>query len=296
MRNLALNISIEKRPNYIILIVVGLLAVGIYMAIISVHALITGSEYEGILVLESLDSTTSALVSVVFGVIFFILGFGLWNMMGWTRIVILMFAGLGIVFYPLRGLVIAADLAAPNYAVLTSDIIGVILTVLGVIFSFFVLLILSKQEVILAFEANEMVRIRRRIGFLKEKMEIGRKRCNEGEISKAELSNLRSECLAEERLLKGRIRHFEKVRLGRERKIKERLEKKEKSKEEKIEKRKEKEAQKEEKKKEKEEEEEEEEDQKEEKTEKDQKEEDEETKKEQKKKKKKTKEKNTEKE
>jgi hypothetical protein len=290
VRNLALNVSIEKRPNYILLIVVGLLAVGIYMAIISVHALITGSEYEGILVLESLDSTTSALVSVIFGVIFFILGFGLWNMMGWTRAVILIFAGLGVVFYPLRGLLIAANLSDP---VLTSEIIGIIFTVLGILFSIFVLLILSKQEVILAFEANEMVRIRRRIGFLNEKMEIGRKRCNEGEISKAELSNLRSECLAEERMLKGRIRHFEKVRLGRERKIKERLEKKKKSKEEKIEKRMEKKAEKEEKKKEKEEEEEEEE---EEEKEEDQKEEDEETEKEQKKKKKGTKEKNKEKE
>jgi hypothetical protein len=252
VRDLALNVSIEKRPNNIMLIVVGLLAVGIYATIISIHALITGSEYEGFLILESLDPTTSALVAIVFGVIFFILGFGLWNMMGWTRIVILLLAGLGIVFYSLRGLVMAATIADPNYAVVTSDIIGGISTVIGILFSIFVLMVLSKQKVILAFEANEVVRIRTRIGFLKEKVEIGRKRCNEGEISKAELSNLRSECLAEERTLKGRIRHFEKVRLGRERKIKDRLEKKKKSMEEKIEKRQEKKTQKEEKKKEKE--------------------------------------------
>ncbi len=65
-------------------------------------------------------------------------------------------------------------------------------------------------------------------------MERGRKRCADGEISKAELSKLRSECLTEERDLKGRIRHFDKVRLVRERKIKDRLEKKEKAREEKL--------------------------------------------------------------
>jgi hypothetical protein len=92
-----------------------------------------------------------------------------------------------------------------------------------------------------------MVRTKKHIVMLKEKMEIGRKRCNEGEISKAELANLRSECLAEERVLKGRIRHFEKVRLVRERKIKDRLEKKKKAKEERIEKRLKKKMQKEEK-------------------------------------------------
>jgi hypothetical protein len=245
---MALNVTIEKRPNSILLVVMIIMAIGIYMAIISVHALITDSQYEGILVMESMDSITTAIISTVLAVIFFILGYTLWKMVSISRIIILSFAGLGAVLYPLRGLVLASEMTQKGHEITGGEVISSILTVLGIIISIFTLLILSRQDVILAFEANEMVRIKKLLGFLKEKMEIGRKRCNEGEITKAELSKLRSECLAEERVLKGRIRHFEKVRLVRERKIKERLEKKEKAKEERIKSRQEKKEEKEERK------------------------------------------------
>lgn len=245
---MALNIVIEKRPNSIMLVVMIIMAIGIYMAIISVHALITKSEYEGMLVLESLDSLSAAIFSSILAAIFLILGYTLWKMVSISRVVILSCAGLGAVLYPLKGLVLASEMAQKGHEVTGSEVISSILTVLGIIISIFALLILSRQDVILAFEANEMVGIKKRLGILKEKMEIGRKRCNEGEITKAELSKLRSECLAEERVLKGRIRHFEKVRLVRERKIKDRLEKKEKAKEEKIKSRQEKKEEKEERK------------------------------------------------
>jgi colicin import membrane protein len=40
-------------------------------------------------------------------------------------------------------------------------------------------------------------------------------------MSKAELAKLKAECLAKEKVLRGKIRHLDKVRLGRERKQKE---------------------------------------------------------------------------
>ena len=177
---------------------------------------------------------------MVTAVIILVLGYSLWRMVGISRTIIMAISGLGIVFYPLKALIMASELLQPNHEITGSEAISAVLTVLGIFFSLFVLLVLSRQEVILAFEANEVVRIKRRLVHLREKMEVGRKRCAEGEITKAELSKLRSECLTEERELKGRIRHFDKVRLARERKIKDRLEKKEKAKEEKAKRRKEK--------------------------------------------------------
>jgi hypothetical protein len=233
-----LNIKVEKRPGNILLVFLLLIALGIYMALVTIYALITESEIEGILVLESLDSSTAGLVSLAFSALFFILGYGIWKVAGWARTILMAFGVLGAVFYPLKGLIMAANMSDKDYDILTSDVIGGILTVIGIIISIVILLILSRPEVILAFEANEVVRIRTRIAYLNEKMEFGRKRCNDGEISKAEFSSLKSECIAEERILKGRIRHFDKVRLSRERKIKERIKRKEETKEERMERRK----------------------------------------------------------
>jgi hypothetical protein len=236
VKYMAMNVTIEKRPNSILIVVLLIMAVGVYMALVSVHALVTGSEYviEGILILTYLDSFSAGILSLVMALIILILGFSLWNMMKESRMIILAISGLGTVFYPLKALVLASELTQKGHVITGPETISSILTVLGIFFSLFVLLTLSRQEVILAFEANEVVRIKRRLAYLKEKMERGRKRCADGEISKAELSKLRSECLTEERDLKGRIRHFDKVRLVRERKIKDRLEKKKKAKEEKL--------------------------------------------------------------
>jgi hypothetical protein len=233
---MAVNVTIEKRPNTILIVVLLIMAVGVYMALISVHALVTGTEYvvDGIMVLTYLDSFSAGILSLVMAIIILILGFSLWNMVKESRMIILAISGLGTVFYPLKALILASELAQEGHVITGSETVSAILTVLGIFFSLFVLLTLSKQEVILAFEANEVVRIRRKLVLLKEKVERGRKRCAEGEISKAELSKLRSECLTEERDLKGRIRHFDKVRLTRERKIKDRLEKKKKAKEERL--------------------------------------------------------------
>lgn len=236
---MALNVTIEKRPNSMILVVLLIIAVGIYMALISVHALATGYEYviDGVLILTYLDSLSAGILSLIAAVLILILGFSLWKMLKLARIIILVVSGLGMVFYPLKALVLASELSETGHVITGTEAISGVVTILGIFFSLFVLIILSRQEIILAFEANEVVRIKRRLAYLRERMEIGRKRCADGEITKAELSKLRSECLTEERNLKGQIRHFDKVRLVRERKIKDRLEKKEKAKEEKMKKR-----------------------------------------------------------
>ena len=62
---------------------------------------------------------------------------------------------------------------------------------------------------------------KRKISAIEHKIHLGKQRCNAGEMSKAELANLRSECLTKEKVLRGRIRHLDKIRLGRERKQKE---------------------------------------------------------------------------
>jgi hypothetical protein len=179
---MAMNVTIEKRPNSILIVVLLIMAVGVYMALISVHALATGTEYvvDGILVLTYLDSFSAGILSLFIAAIILILGFSLWNMVKESRMIILAISGLGTVFYPLKALILASELTQEGHVVTGSETVSAILTVLGIFFSLFVLLTLSKQEVILAFEANEVVRIRRKLILLKEKIERGRKRCAEG--------------------------------------------------------------------------------------------------------------------
>ncbi len=225
----------EDKPFIMTLLAILSLILGICSIVGALIALVFGSDIiiGNIQILASLDLTAGATVSIIFAVLFIIIGFGLWKLMGWPKTILFVISMLGVVIFPLKGLLLASSLADKHFKMDSSDIFAVIFSVLGVIFSVFILWYLSRPGVILAFEAKEMTSLKKRIRGLEERIELGRQRCNAGEISKAELSRLRSDCIAEERLLRARIRHFEKLRLSRERKIKEKVKSKEETRKEK---------------------------------------------------------------
>ncbi len=215
---------------------------------VALHALITGSDdiIDNIQIFASINLMVVIIVNLLIAVLFLSIGLGLWFLRGWSKTILSIISGLGVVIFPLKGLILASALAGKHFKMNTSDIVAVIFSVLGVILSVLILWFISRPEVTLAFEAREMDLIKGKIRSTEEKIALGRKRCSEGEISKAELSKLRSDCTVEERLLRGKIRHLEKLRLSRERAIKEKSEKKEEKKKERAAKKEEKLAQKEE--------------------------------------------------
>jgi signal transduction histidine kinase len=215
---------------------------------VALHALITGSDdiIDNIQIFASVNLMVVIIINLLIAILFLSIGLGLWFLRGWSKTILSIISGLGVVIFPLKGLILASSLAGKHFKMNTSDIVAVIFSILGVILSVFILWFISRPEVILAFEAREMDLIKAKIRSTEEKIALGRKRCSEGEISKAELSKLRSDCTVEERLLRGKIRHLEKLRLSRERAIKEKSEKREEKKKEKAAKKEEKLAQKEE--------------------------------------------------
>jgi hypothetical protein len=225
----------NDKPFVVTLLAIISLALGISGIVGALITLVIGSDIiiGNIQILASLDLTVGAIVSIILALLFIIIGFGLWKLMGWPKTILLVISMLGVIIFPLKGLLLASSLADKKFKMDSSDIFAVIFSVLGVILSVFILWYLSRPKVILAFEAKEMTSLKNRIRGLEERIELGRQRCNAGEISKAELSRLRSDCIAEERLLRARIRHFEKLRLSRERKIKEKLKSKDKARKEK---------------------------------------------------------------
>lgn len=238
----------DDKPFVMTLLAILSFALGICSIVAALFALALDSDIiiGNIQILSSLDLTAGAIVSIIFAVLFIVIGIGLWKIMGWPKTILLVISILGVVIFPLKGLLLASSLAGKHFHMDSSDIIAVIFSFLGVILSVFILWYLSRPGVILAFEAKEMTSLKKRIRILEERIELGRQRCNAGEISKAELSRLRSDCIAEERLLRARIRHFEKLRLSRERKIKEKLKSKEEARKEREDRREEREAEKEE--------------------------------------------------
>ena len=234
----------KNKPLGIKLLSILSFALGFSTLSVAAFSLATGSDdiAKGIQILASLDTGVAAIVLLIFCVPFFIIGTGIWNLRGEVRTVLLAFALLGVVIYPLRLALIVSSVANNKWIFRTSDTVGLVVTIIGIPLSIVILFYLSRLKIILAFEGKEKALIKKKVRLLEERIEFGRQRCNAGEITKAEQSKLRADCLAEERVLKGKIRHFEKVRLGRERKIKESAEKKEKAKKEKEEKKEEKEA------------------------------------------------------
>lgn len=246
--------KVHDKPFVVTLLAILSLVLGICSIVGALIALAIDSDIiiGNIQILASLDLTVGAMVSLIFAVLFIVIGFGLWKLMGWPKTILLVISMLGVIIFPLKGLLLASSLADKHFKMDSSDIIAVIFSFLGVILAVLILWYLSRPKVILAFEAKEITSLKKRIRGLEERIELGRQRCNAGEISKAELSRLRSDCIAEERLLRARVRHFEKLRLSRERKIKEKLKSKEEARKEKEARREEKEAEKEEKREEKE--------------------------------------------
>ncbi|UCG69239.1 MAG: hypothetical protein JSV09_15915 [Thermoplasmata archaeon] len=227
-----------------------IIALGIVLFLGALYTVVTRSDaiIDNVRIFSLLDVMVAADVLAAVAGLFFFVGFGMWFLRGWAKSILLVLSMLSIVLYPLTGLLLISSVAENEWEVETSEIVSAIFTVLGIILSMFFLWYLSRPKVVLAFEAREMSLTKKKIRALEEKIELGRQQCNAGEITKAELSKLRSDCLAEERLLRAKIRHYEKVRLGRERKIKETALKKKEAKEEKLAKEEEKRSEKEEKK------------------------------------------------
>ncbi len=240
------NIGKEKQWGVVILSILSLV-LGIAMIACGIFSLITDSNsiFENIRLLASFDLAAASVTAVILSIPFFFIGLGLWFLRGWAKTMLTALAAMGIIYFVLSGLLLASSVSGEKEAS-SSEKVGSIITALGILFSIFIIWYFTRQSLILTFEAKEMNLTRRRIRALEEKIELGRQRCNAGEISKAELSKLRSDCLAEERLLRAKIRHFEKLRLSRERKIKEKKEGKIKALEEREAKREKKRAEKEE--------------------------------------------------
>ncbi|UCE74387.1 MAG: hypothetical protein JSV56_01425, partial [Methanomassiliicoccales archaeon] len=99
------------RPIVLVLFSVMLFALGIVMVIIAIHAIVSGSDtnLDYILVLASLDVMIAAIMSVIFAIILFVIGLGLWNLRGWSKSILMVFTGLGVVIFPLKGLLMASS-------------------------------------------------------------------------------------------------------------------------------------------------------------------------------------------
>ncbi len=237
----------KDKQRIIMLFAILSFALGFAMVASAIFSIVTDSAsiFDNIRLLSSLDLAFASIAVVILSVPFFFIGIGLWFLRGWAKTILTAIASLGIIYFVLSGLLLASALSDEG-EITTSDMIGAVITAIGIVISLFIIWFFTRQSMILSFEAKEMKLTKRKIRALEKKIELGRQRCNAGEISKAELSKLRADCLAEERLLRARIRHFEKVRLTRERKIKDRIKSKKKAKKEKEEKREKKRAEKEE--------------------------------------------------
>ncbi|UCE37005.1 MAG: hypothetical protein JSW00_16160 [Thermoplasmata archaeon] len=225
----------KKRMQGVMLLSVLSFALGFILIGAGIFSVVTNSDsiMSNINLVAQQDVTAAAAASMIISIIFFFIGLGLWFTRGWAKSILLIFAGLGLIYFILRGLFIASSVASSRDGITSSETIGSGITAICLVASIFILWYFTRQSVIILFEAKEMKLTKRKIRAIEEKIELGRQRCNAGEISKAELSKLRSDCIAEERLLRAKIRHFEKLRLSRERKIKEKVEGRKKAKEEK---------------------------------------------------------------
>jgi len=240
----------HKKPLGIVLLTIFSFALALLLIIVPLYVLITDScaIKDNIQLFISLPVVSAVAISVIMAALFLLVGFCLWFLRGLAKTILLVLSGLGIVVFPLKGLMVASTMGGEGKEIAASEIIGVVSAVIGVFLSLVILYYLSRPNVILEFEAKEMALVKKKIRSIEEKIEVGRKQCGSGMITKAELAKLKSDCIAEERLLRGRIRHLEKVRLSRERMIKDAKTKKKEAKEEKQKKKEEKMEKKEEKK------------------------------------------------
>lgn len=98
-------------------------------------------------------------------------------------------------------------------------------------------------------KTNRMInKCHRELKLIEEKIEVNRQKCEAGEITKGDLKNRKTKFLTDSRLIRGKIRRLEKIRLNEERRVKELATRKKEKKKEKAKKKEEKKLKKEEKK------------------------------------------------
>ncbi len=98
-------------------------------------------------------------------------------------------------------------------------------------------------------KTNKMIdKCHRELKLIEDKIEVNRQKCEAGEITKGDFKNRKTKFLTDARLIRGKIRRLEKIRLNQERKVKELATRKEEKKKEKAKKKEEKKLRKEEKK------------------------------------------------
>jgi hypothetical protein len=234
------------RPMILTLYAVASLLVGIVIIIMGTLAL---AGFEFLLpgdVVNISSITTVSVIFLLFAVLFILIGFGMWFLWGWTRALLLIFVSLCVILDPLRLAFLLSSTSGKEWA--TIDIRDLLVFLISIALSVISLWFLSRPQVISAMEAGEMTRVKKHIRSTKERIELARMQCNAGEMTKAELAKIRADCLEEERSLRAKKRHLEKLRLNRERKLKERAKLREEARKEKMERREEKRAEKEEKK------------------------------------------------
>lgn len=213
-------------PRGVLLVAILALALLTAIVIATLHAAISGSMdvIDSFSMLTSQDIWVMGIAAGIFAVVFFLMFLGLLFLRGWGRAMVLVFGLLGLVVYSLKAIINISTLAGQlddSAGINTSDLVVFAASVGTVVLLVVILRHLSRPNVILAFEAEEVVLIKRKISAIERRIHLGKQRCNAGEMSKSELAKLKAECLAKEKVLRGRIRHLDKVRLSRERKQKE---------------------------------------------------------------------------
>jgi hypothetical protein len=213
-------------PRGVLLVAILALALLIATVIATLHAAVTGNEdvIDSFTMLSSQDIWVVGIMTGIFTVIFFSMFLGLLYLRGWGRVLVMVFGMLGLVVYLLKTIINVSTLAGQideGADIIASDIVVLVSSVGTVVLLVIILRHLSRPKVILAFEAQEVMLIKRKISAIERQIHLGKQRCNAGEMSKAELAKLKAECLAKEKVLRGQIRHLGKVRLSRERKQKE---------------------------------------------------------------------------
>jgi hypothetical protein len=224
------------RPLGIKLITIFLFVMGCFLIVLASSAFVLDSD-----ILEWVAPAVSNVermaqfeIALLYGIGFITFGYEFWRLRGTTKIVISIVSGFIIVLYPLRLALILSSVADNKWIFETSDTVGIIVTAVGIPLSILIVWYLMKQEVNLLFEAQELKRTGQKIRTIEEKIEFGRIRSHSGEITKAEFAELKKECAEKERRLRARIKHLKKVRLNRERKIKDKEKAKKEGKEEKL--------------------------------------------------------------
>lgn len=213
-------------PMSVLLVAILALTLLIVIVIATLHAAMTGNKdaINSFSMLSSPDIWVVGIATGIFSVMFFSIFIGLLYLRGWGRTMVMIVGLPGIVVYLLKSIILISSIVRQVMDRVEVDAIEVIVLAssLGAIaVALMAVWHMSRPKVILAFEAQEVVLTKRKIAAIERKIEWGRQRCNAGEMSKAELAKLKAECLAKEKVLRGKIRHLDKVRLARERKQKE---------------------------------------------------------------------------